>query len=289
MKLVKEFAKSIIINLMRSKYFVDIMQKFSTYPVLKKFGVDKEFVRTWNILGIDLYLSVDIQSYIERQIIYKKNYIENINFHLIKNLKENSVYLDIGANIGTTTLPIALLHPSIEVHSFEPNPRINKKLRRNIKMNAATNIRVFDYGVSNKASQAELFFTKSEKGNHGTSALRQNSDIVFPDKIDIQLHSVDEHSVECNLPVSLIKIDVQGFELEVLLGAQNTIKKYKPIIIFEHEDRYHTDPEETKTKLADLFDSLEYEIYEIDKYDYRNLRHVVWTENINENLIAFPR
>ena len=48
-------------------------------------------------------------------------------------------------------------------------------------------------------------------------------------------------SDQFSLPISVIKIDVQGAELSVIKGALSLIKKNKPIIVFEHEDRYHQD------------------------------------------------
>ncbi|MDB2418972.1 FkbM family methyltransferase [Amylibacter sp.] len=285
---IKKLIKFAIISLLRSRYFSGFMSNLNTWPLIKKFGVDNQFIRTWNIFDAEIYISVDIDSYIDQQIIFNKSYIENINFHLIKNVQSNSLYLDIGANVGTTTIPVALLHPNVMVHSFEPNPAINIKLKQHINMNAVNNVTVFDFGLSNKSSTSKFYFSSVKKGNHGTSSLRRNSDISSPAEMDIQLHTVDEHYQDSSIPISLIKIDVQGFEMEVLEGAQHTIKRFKPVILFEQEDQYQVDPEIQKSQFCNFFSCLGYEVFEIDKYDYRNLRNVDWAFKMNANLIALP-
>lgn len=286
---IKKLTKLAIISLLRSRYLSGLMSNFNTWPLIKKFGVDNQFIRTWNIFDAEIYIGVDIDSYIDQQIIFNKSYIENINFHLLKNVQSNSLYLDIGANVGTTTIPVALLHPNVIVHSFEPNPAINIKLKQHIDMNAVNNVTVFNFGLSNKSSKSKFYFSSVKKGNHGTSSLRRNSDIPSPAEMDIQLHTVDEHYQDNNIPISLIKIDVQGFEMEVLEGAQHTIKRFKPVILFEQEDHYQVDPEIQKSHCCNFFSCLGYEVFEIDKYDYRNLRNIDWAMKMNANLIALPK
>ncbi len=285
---IKKLIKFVIISLLRSRYFSGLLSNLNTFSHIKKFGIDNQFIRTWDIFDTNIYISVDIDSYIDQQIIFNKNYIENINFHLLKNVQANSLYLDIGANVGTTTIPVALLHPNVIVHSFEPNPTINIKLKQHIKMNAVKNVTVFDFGMSDKSSKSKFYFSSVKKGNHGTSSLRRNSDISSPAELDIQLRTVDEQYQDSSIPISLIKIDVQGFEMEVLEGAQHTIERFKPVIIFEQEDQYQVDPEIQKSHLCNFFSCLGYAVFEIDKYDYRNLRNVDWAMKMNANLIALP-
>lgn len=250
--------------------------------------MENEFITTWNIFKYDIYINIDVKSYIEQQIILKKGYSENINFHIFKNIRPNTILLDIGSNIGTTSLPTATAFPSVDVHCFEPNLEINNKLKENAELNFLDNVYIYDWGISNKSSVKTLFYSGEKFGNRGTSSLHKNDDILNPQEIEIPLRTVDDLYAECLKPISVIKIDVQGHEIEVLEGAIKTIQKFNPIIIFEHEDRYQRQPTKRKDSLQNFFKKANYKVFEIDRYDHRVLRFVYWNEDINANLIALP-
>jgi FkbM family methyltransferase len=258
------------------------------FQSLKKFGIDNEFVKTWHILGSEVYVLVDIYSYIDQQIIYNKKYSKNINFHIMKNIRPESIYLDVGANIGSTSLPVAILHPTVEVNSFEPNPKIYEKLSKNIRLNSITNIAAFNIGIGSSNSPAQFYFSGAKKTNHGTSSLNLNADIVSPVEIEIDIRRIDDLYANPDKPIGLIKIDVQGFEMDVLLGARLTVKRFAPIILFEQEDLYQSDADKKKQFFKEFFAELHYIVFEIDKYDHRNLREVDWSIDMNANLIALP-
>lgn len=138
-------------------------------------------------------------------------------------------FLDIGANVGMYSVPVAReLGKRGKVYSFEIEKKNRDILKKNIVLNNLKNVVVFDKGVSSKKGKADLYLDPHGSGSHSLIKTPEHKKIkVDVDTIDNMLkkHNVDK--------VSLIKIDVEGAELEALKGAKNILKKSHADIIFE--------------------------------------------------------
>ena len=89
--------------------------------------------------------------------------------------------------------------------------------------------------------------------------------------------------------ISVIKIDVQGVELEVLKGATNILKLDRPVIIFEHEDDYHDNPKQVKFETQQFFDEHHYDLFVLDS-NLPNVRvKIDFKSYVNCNIVAYPR
>lgn len=136
--------------------------------------------------------------------------------------------IDIGANIGNHAI---FLGPYFrEVHCFEPNPAIADRLAENAALNG------FDFHIHRVglgAVDADLPFTPDDSGNQGRgsfAATAGNSALTLPVRRgDDLLAGVDD--------IALIKIDVEGFELETLRGLQHTLARSRAPVIFEFDAR----------------------------------------------------
>lgn len=285
---IKILIKNFLRKLIRSRIVILNSWIVPEIKLLKRFKLENELIFTWHIFRYEVYMNLNLKSYIDQQLAFNKNYTKNINFHILKNISPDTTFLDIGSNIGTTSLPAATAFRSVDVHCFEPNPTINKKLEENIALNSLDNVCIHDIGISNEKSVRKFYFPKQNFGNLGTSSLHKNDDIIDPIETEISLCTIDDLYVGYPKPISVIKIDVQGHELEVLTGAIKTINKFKPVIIFEHEDRYQKHSHNRKVSLKDFFEANDYKVFEIDRYDYRILRYIDWDVEMNANLIALP-
>lgn len=139
-----------------------------------------------------------------------------------KLLKSDSNIIEIGANIGTHTIPIAKHITNGIVYSFEPQNIIYKQLNTNLFINQVFNVKTFNYGVGNK--DETLFYTPA-KFNTGEVALSKSGS-----------HSVKVKPLTClKYPtIDLIKIDVEGMGLDVLKGIETIIQRDKPSIFIEY-------------------------------------------------------
>lgn len=135
--------------------------------------------------------------------------------------------VDIGGNIGWNALMYSEFGP---VHTFEPlfHPLITRNVERNVTKHP---IVVHPYGLSDAHGSAEIYLPKRDGPwcNYGGTSLmqsHQHSDI----KHNIQLERLDD--VYGGQP-SVLKIDVEGHEFEVIKGAEQTIRRWRPAMYVE--------------------------------------------------------
>ena len=136
-------------------------------------------------------------------------------------LKPESVAFDIGANIGLTTCLISQL--ADKVYSFEPNPPVFNVLKANIEKNHLSNVIARQIAIG--STKGEVYFTGDSAFGH---VARVETPVVVP--VDTVDGIVDGLGLE---RLDFIKIDVEGFEPQVLKGALRTIGRFNPIIYME--------------------------------------------------------
>lgn len=147
------------------------------------------------------------------------------------------IFVDVGANVGATSIPIAITNREQRIVSFEPHPLNCKRLRENRDMNKLSHVLVEEKAVS--SSQGKIsFYAQLGSKNMGLSSLQLNHDIENHEKIEVDVVTLDDYFKDRELPCSAIKIDVQGFEWQVLQGAKEIIQQDRPYVFFEHEDEY---------------------------------------------------
>jgi FkbM family methyltransferase len=140
---------------------------------------------------------------------------------LLKNfIDDTKVVYDIGGNIGYHTVAFASM--AKEVHSFEPNDRNYLLLEKNTEH--LNNVTLYHSAVSNVEGEAFISdYDTTKPGNYGECMMAeagQPCKTVSIDNLDLPLPDV-------------IKIDVEGHELKVFQGMQNTISKNRPVIFYE--------------------------------------------------------
>ncbi len=141
--------------------------------------------------------------------------------------------LDVGANVGNHSVYLAA-HFN-KVLAFEPNPIALKYLSDNVKTNNRANLEVCSIGLGKE--DAVLPFYVDQGDNLGMASFSpQNANeerVSKPDHL-LQIRRgdavVEEKTVE---DIDFIKIDVEGFELDVLTGLQETIRRHRPMVTFE--------------------------------------------------------
>lgn len=153
---------------------------------------------------------------------------------LVQLLKDGDVVIDAGANIGTHTLGlVSAVSPRGRVYSFEPQLEIFDLLRQNCEASVfAPNIQPYCHPLSSVSGQKFSIPLLDAVSIHNFGAIH-----LSPKKSD-ERPSYDSHESmtidDLHLDACrLIKLDVEGMELEVLNGAKRLIKKHKPLIFFE--------------------------------------------------------
>ncbi len=175
--------------------------------------------------GLMLYLASD--TIIGRTLELYGEFAESENELMTEIVKPGDTVVNVGANIGTVTVPLAKrIQPSGTIYAFEPQRVIFQHLCANVALNGLANVQARLAGVGASAAIATIpRMNVAAAINFGGVTLAGNSDgeEVFVTTIDdLRLNRCD-----------LIKIDVEGMEADVLRGAARTISELRPAIYFE--------------------------------------------------------
>ncbi len=170
--------------------------------------------------------------------------------------KPGSVVLDVGSNFGQTAVIMSKhVDQNGMVVAFEADPWIYRILRSNLSINNCTNSRAI-FGAVWDEPGCELIYPEADLvrfesyGSYGIDPTANDGQKVPSITID---------SVGIN-HVDLIKIDVQGSDLRAMKGAQQTIKRSKPIIIFEYESMFDQQFETGWDDYLEFIEMIDYEI-----------------------------
>ncbi len=181
----------------------------------------------------DIEMLVDpvLDKGLERSIYFLGEYEAGTIFALNKLLKKGDIFLDVGANIGfISCLASKFVGEKSKVYVVEPHPEIFKTLEYNLKLNNIKNVSTHNIALGSKRQRA-LLFDNLEVSRGSASliksrgATKKNSNIVKVFTIDFLIKNKKIK------PPKLIKIDVEGYELEVLKGARSILKGPNPPIL----------------------------------------------------------
>ena len=156
-----------------------------------------------------------------------------------KTLKQGDVFLDVGAHIGyLSAVGASLVGKSGQVHSFEPVPEYFQFLKNLSKINQEYKIIVNNHALGEKSGITKIDCPGPLHGGGSTlvPGLLDINNIPKAKTINVQVLRLDSYIEENKLEkISLIKIDVEGFEFPVLKGLENYFKEnnHRPIIICE--------------------------------------------------------
>ncbi len=141
-------------------------------------------------------------------------------------VKKNDTVIDVGANIGTITLTCATkTGEGGKVYSIEPNPVVFRYLQSNIRLNNINNVKTYNNAIGNKKGTVDFSVIRSDGQSKIIEKDFVNDPIIQQGKIiKVPIISIDELKLQ-ESEFSLLKIDVEGYEKFVLLGAKNIIKK----------------------------------------------------------------
>lgn len=168
--------------------------------------------------------------YIGQKIALQK-YEEYESQLILQNVNKDSVVIDVGANIGYYTLLLAKVCK--KVYAFEPDKNCFEILKKNIDENKLKNVVLFNLAVSDKKEKAEFIIDKENLGNSRIQTPQSSGQLPLTGEHKTILCESLDNFIK-NEKVDLIKIDVQGHEPKVILGAKRIIKKYKPILFLEY-------------------------------------------------------
>jgi len=190
------------------------------------------------IVRNNITYEVDLSEGINLSLFLFGSFQKHITNSKLLNIPKDAVIIDVGANFGLMSLPFVQIARDGKVYSFEPTHYALEKLKRNLALNPilANHIEVINSFVSAKSSDnAGIKAFSSWKVNS------EKAEIMHPvhkggakSADGVSSITLNDFCKKANLErLDFIKIDTDGHEYEVLLGAEEAIAKYRPQIIFE--------------------------------------------------------
>ena len=175
-----------------------------------------------------LRLDLNPCAVIDRELISGRSHDPFVKGVILEALAHGGTFVDVGANIGVFTLAASMLRDVI-VYAFEPSPRELRRLYRNLATNEVTNVVVFPFALGRTSKQVEL--TLGGDDNPGNNSVVAHTDRRTAGKVTLcRCESFDSlFGAEAIQRVRVVKIDVEGFEMEVLLGMSDAISAMKSV------------------------------------------------------------
>jgi FkbM family methyltransferase len=215
-------------------------------------------------------------------------------------------FIDIGANLGYMSINASkIVGPKGKIISFEPDNTIYNLLENNISLNNVENIKLNKIGLSNYNGEAS-FNIATESGLSRLENKNNNLEgLILQTKTTIKVNTLDSYLSEnnfTNLKIKMIKIDVEGHELNILEGAVNVLKDSKPIIILEINPGALIQNDLSLTNIVNFLDPLDYDSFFINSHSADIIRFsrnpsfmIITPTNIkdlsskNFDLLAIPK
>ncbi|MHB8589531.1 MAG: FkbM family methyltransferase [Candidatus Dormibacteraceae bacterium] len=213
-------------------------------------GLARADLEVWARLDSGQRMRVGLGSTVGRSIWWRHTYETEIDQLVRRHLRPGDVFIDVGANVGYFSLVAAqLVGPLGEVHSFEPDPRAHALLARSVVKNHLNNVwchRVALWGEETRLTLIGLddlafrYVAKSDPKRAELPAIAVRLDAYL-------------EAIHVDKPIRLVKIDVEGAEVEVIRGMSEVLRTDRPLLVVEAHDstlaRFHR-------RIEDIFAAL---------------------------------
>jgi len=233
----------------RNYIYARLLRLFSKgKPIGMGLGLEKPVIANSKGLFYCREKSLDLHIISDSYEFKAKQIFENL-------AKKSSIIVDVGANIGRYTILGGLVNPDAKIYAIEPDKDNFAVLSTNVKLNKLTNVECINSALGNEKGQIKLY-GPSNTTNHGGYSVKiktDNFEMVNLDTFD---------NLFGDKVIDLVKMDVEGFELDVIKGMTTLLSNHKvKNLILEIDD-------ENYAKVASLFLQYGYSIHHIMYNNY---------------------
>ncbi len=241
----------------------------------------------------DLNFSCDLSEHIASHIYWYGFHSHDQLALLDKILRKDMVFLDIGANQGEFTVFAAKRLPQGKVLAFEPASDNFQKLTGNVQSNGFTNVELVNLGLGTEDKQVEIYGDASRfsDGSYNKGLYTQFQTAERSHKIDtIHVVPLDAYLSSHPLPrLDVVKIDVEGSELNVIRGGLNTLGRYKPVIFLEVSSETSEAAGYQSKALLDELEAIDYRFELVESCGNAKTRPLTADQLTSfQNIVCYP-
>lgn len=190
---------------------------------------------------------------------------------LLSNLlkKKEGAFLDIGVNLGQTLIKVKGIELNREYIGFEPNPTCVFYVKELIKENKFENCTILPVGLFTEDNVLSLECINNTEVDSAASLIKNFRHSIIQHRIPVPVFRFQTIANILNIDkISIVKIDVEGAELEVVKSLYSVFKDYRPIVILEVLPVYSNEKKMRKKRqeeLEQIFSELNYFFFRVEK------------------------
>ena len=240
-------------------------------------------------LGLPFTVALNPKNgFIDQHIFTTGNYEPDILKVMAEYLKNGDTFVDIGGNIGWHSLVAAsIVGPTGHIHTFEPLKNLRDQFSESLNLSGfAGRVTVYPFGCSDKVEVAHLHLNPINIG--GSSIFDER----HTETININLITADS-ALEKTPEVNLIKIDTEGYELEVLRGLKQTLLNKRPVLIIEYSPSFwSSDRPERSSEFFEILVSNNYICLDLENGHSKINDPDAWIQSFTKlqtNLLCLPQ
>ena len=223
--------------------------------------------------------------------ITRKHHLEYLPV-LKSSLSDDSIIIDVGAHSGQFTKLFSTIVPDGRVYAFEPGSYASSILKKVIDVHRLKNVTHVNKGLGEHYNKELLNIPVKKSGSLGFGLSHLGNDkqdvrTTLSETIEIiTLDSFAEH--ERLEKINFIKADIEGWEMQLLLGAKSIIQKWHPILTLEVNRFFLSRAENTPEQLWKFLSDNGYEVFRLFCDENKTLKTTLAPEPFDGNIICYP-
>ncbi|NDJ77940.1 MAG: FkbM family methyltransferase, partial [Chloroflexi bacterium] len=177
-------------------------------------------------------MHLDSRNPAERWLIFSGDYQPALTHLLSQHTPRGGYALDVGANLGFYTLKFAQwTGPDGRVAAFEANPALAQRLEEQVTLNDFAHVAVVAQPVHSQAETLTFYISASP----GKSSIHSAHVAAPTETLTLQAITLDAYLHQHDWPrLDVVKMDIEGNDCNALLGARETLARFRPVIVFEY-------------------------------------------------------
>ena len=243
------------------KYLIRVLRKLQ---ILKRISIYPSKIVAGSKFKIPIINEVGINNYLHLSEPWMQYILNRI-------VDSNKSFVDVGINLGQTLIKVKAQNNLVPYIGFEPNPSCLNYINEIIKVNNIHNTEIYPIGINSESTVLKLNLFSDSEHDSSASIIKDFRDPKSIKKsIYVPVFNLEDLNINTSLKVGVVKVDVEGAELEVLNGLNSIIQSDRPFILIEILPAYTLKNEvrvKRQNEIKKILNRHNYSIFRVMKID----------------------